>query len=1508
MGMFDKVLGNSGSSLSSGSSSVGSTGKFSKLFETSDDLDMNMDTGPDFESIDAIPQMSFNEKLFILSTQYEMPKDVSPKLAYSKTGDTVFTVVGEGKDRYYTRYTNPITGKTEPSWVKKTEVDFDLPEDKKKLVSQKHKEFNERYVKGQQEATQAQKEKFESQSGFDKFNDMLGVTYRKALVGDQGPGFEMTTGSKVGDIGIDILGAGTAFGINPGGGASSLWGGFSKIGNKVGEKVFSKVATKGAEKLGEKVADKAFKEGVTFAAMGAYESAVQEKNPGEAVKTIAGNFLLGAGFGAAGKLLGEGFKALKGLLKKTPAELSKVTETVKFDKLTNEAASSTVKATSPKGKFTVKNKGWDKAVDDYNEAITKIQNHFKTNELRASEIPLIKSELKIDLDGILSRMEKYETKTGSQLMKDAESLSKSRRAAGLATDKTYRVMDTLKNKKPASIQDNVNAAAGVTPEVMGKAKATESLIKKKIELPFEEGAGTEMVKRSDIEKFISESLDIPVAQGKFRQKAYGIFKVKPEIIRLKETKDLETMYHETGHFLDKKLNLRNQGFDNELLKMGEATSKPDYTPDVKKAEGVAEFMRHYLVDPVMAEAKAPKFYKYIESVLKKDTRLDGMLKTLQKATENYIKQDPELRLLSNVSIGGKKSIFDRAKEKLNPQRLYTLAIDELKPLQSAVEEITGGTKISANANPFELAWLNRGWQGRAEAFLKNGVVDQNFKKTGKSFEEIIKPISKEISNFRSYAIAKRALELSSRNIETGMLKGDINYTLNKYVKKSAEYDKILKDLVGYQDNVMNELVDQGVLSKEAVESMRSLNKDYIPFNRVMEQFQKKGTGKGYQAYSPVKGIKGSTRDIVDPLESIIKNTYVMVNIAERNRVGKALIELGEKFDGTGKFFDKVPPKMMGQTIQLKDIEKALTAAGADTSTINLEQIASIFKPNRITGKDNIITVFKDGAPEYYEVFDETLYRSMLALDKESTNTLIKLMSYPAQLLRAGATLTPEFIARNPLRDTMSAFIYSKYGFIPVVDTARGLFKAVVAKSDLVAAAAEKIAPKAVANAKDMYLKWISSGAANSTFVSMDRDYLQKNLRSMLAKSMKDKTLNIITHPIDAVRAFSEFTEIATRLQEFSKGVAKEGASAEGIRKAAIASRDITLDFARGGTVSKHANKIIAFFNASLQGTDKMVRSFSPEKINGKLDWSKPLKTSAKAMAGITLPSVLLYMANKDDKRYQELPQWQKDTFWIILGKEKIYRIPKPFELGILFGTVPERMLQWIEGNDKTAFDGFAERLKETFVPDVIPTALMPLIEAWTNYSFFKGRNIVTQNEKNLEPWAQYSAYTSETAKLIGKALNKSPKIIENTISGYGGGVANMGVSISDILLKASGLINAGKLPKETIESWPLFKGFMIKPYENADSIEDFYNELGKLSTAANTAKDQGTTFKEASRLKLMNAWSKQLSGIRKQVDGIYKSNNYSPEKKRDLIDNKIIQMINIARKALKRKTIKNDEK
>ena len=54
----------------------------------------------------------------------------------------------------------------------------------------------------------------------------------------------------------------------------------------------------------------------------------------------------------------------------------------------------------------------------------------------------------------------------------------------------------------------------------------------------------------------------------------------------------------------------------------------------------------------------------------------------------------------------------------------------------------------------------------------------------------------------------------------------------------------------------------------------------------------------------------------------------------------------------------------------------------------------------------------------------------------------------------------------------------------------------------------------------------------------------------------------------------------------------------------------------------------------------------------------------------------VYLAFRDDERYRKLEDWDKDTyyhFW--LGNEH-FRLPKPFEVGAIFNTIPERMWEY----------------------------------------------------------------------------------------------------------------------------------------------------------------------------------------------------------------------------------------
>jgi hypothetical protein len=1091
----------------------------------------------------------------------------------------------------------------------------------------------------------------------------------------------------------------------------------------------------------------------------------------------------------------------------------------------------------------------------------------------------------------------------------------------------------------------------------------------------EETVSTEPVKRSDIVKFLQEKFDVPLRVGRFRvPSALGIFKVKPEVIRTRMANDIEVIAHEIGHGLHKYiwgmkghyLNVEPLNpFADELNPI--ATQARGKQPPIQ--EGFAEFIRLYVTNEVKARNKAPKFYEFFEQEL--SDKLPEAQEILLEARDQFNKwatQPYAQRISAQLSIG---------KNEKTPYSLkdaYTQWIDDLHPLKKAVEEMSKGldNPLETSKDPYKLARLMAGWTGKADAFLEHKTFDfKTYADKGKSFKEIIDPIKDDIDSFRVYIIAERALELKKRGIETGIQKEDAKKAVAELKDK---FSKPFEELKQYQDDCLAYLRDSGVLSIKDYIKIKALNKEYVPFYRVMETQKKGGSGKGLETNKPVHGIKGSWRDIVDPLESIVKNTYTYIQAAEKNAVLKSLVELSNKQEGMGKFIEKIPTPM--QKIRIKEPEllgilqkygkwtettkyretqrtvgekiKNVSAEGEEVSggstrsaelmekqamdalkargrteneakTIldkikkapsvevktkiierEIEKIAvketvrefgldfsddvvDIFRPSAFTPKDNVISVWERGKRSFYQV-DPDIARSIQALDKEGSNTLIKILGYPAKWLRAGATLTPEFILRNPLRDQFSAFVYSKYGYLPGVDLTRGIFHLV--------------------KADDVYWNWKKSGAEHSMLVSIDREYLQKNLGQVLeGKNIGSITKSIVKNPLQALQVLSELTEEGTRLGEFRNALENKKTKAS-IQEGGFASREVTLDFHRIGSAGKAVNKLVAFWNANIQGTDKMFRAFK----------EKPIGTTAKVVAAITLPSILLYMVNRDDPRWKEIPQWQKDLFWIVFTKNNIWRIPKPFELGIIFGSVPERILEYADNQNPRLFNSIISSIMSGASPSFIPSAATPLLENWANKSFFLDRPIVSRDREDVLPAYQYQPYTTELAKSLGKKIDalgvpslSSPAKIENLIRGWTGGIGTYALQIADLGLRKTGVLPDRIPPTKSIADYPILKAFAVRyPSSGSESIKEFYENHGASAQLKNTAmslakkeykgKEAEALLKDSSYVKMDLAY-KAISNGQRFVQLVYANPKINPDEKKRLIDKTYMQMISVAQQA-----------
>lgn len=959
------------------------------------------------------------------------------------------------------------------------------------------------------------------------------------------------------------------------------------------------------------------------------------------------------------------------------------------------------------------------------------------------------------------------------------------------------------------------------------------------------------VTRREILDAVNNLFNQRVKSGRLgRPNVRGWYNTKTDVIRSGNYGEIPVIMHELGHYVDNYFGFsKDARFNTEFNgviqdRFGKAYNKLGM--DGIRGEGYAEFFKDYVSDRTKAKREFPEFYNHFTEAIKNEPELNGITNKLSQLVHEWHRQGGAERIKGSISFESKGKVSqaidavkrgeakDVIKKALND--VYTKAVDELNPLKDLVEEVERqtGEKIAFDDNPYMQAWLARGWVGKAETLIEHGAPEHGIK----SLKDILKGIGeKEHKEFSAYLVALHDLDLHKNK-----QKATFDYTEDAAVlgehAGNERFQKAAVAIYKYQDYMLQMLVKEGMLTAKAYHTMRKMYPHYIPFFRDMSDAGMQSFlsgGKGFiDVSSPVKRFKGSTRDIIDPLESIVKNTFQFYNAVERNHVGRTFAKLSDK-NGVGQIVERV------------NGNKAAT--------------------------DNTFNVWENGEKVTYETTPE-LIKTMRMLDKEQSNMVAKILSYPANWLRAGATLSPEFILRNPVRDMIGASIYSKHGFIPVLDTFKGL-SLFLKKGDL-------------------YWEYMKSGAAHAAMVSLDRDYLGGQLRDIMSR--ESKVTKLIKNPIEVLRAMSEATEMATRLAEFDN--ARKGYTGVGnrlfgkdrkpltAREAALESRDITLDFSRRGSHTKKANQVIAFFNATIQGADKMARAFKED----------PRGMTVKTMLYITLPSVLLWYMNKDDERYQELPQWEKDTFWIIPGKENMYRVPKPFEAGVLFGTSFERMLQYFDdakNNRKSVgFKGFGDRVIDSLAPSFMPTAMIPVVEAMTNYSLFRQRNIIPQSQENLPAHLQYGANTSEVAKFVGDKINVSPYIVDNTIRGYGGGLAGLGLSGIDAATGAK----ENNASKKWYEA-PGLRGFTAAPYQSSNSVQrvyDDYKEQEKLHNEFKLTGQRPDGYDAKEFAKLKNA-SDSLKGLNKASKAIINNERMSGEQKREQLDKINMRKANIAR-------------
>jgi len=938
----------------------------------------------------------------------------------------------------------------------------------------------------------------------------------------------------------------------------------------------------------------------------------------------------------------------------------------------------------------------------------------------------------------------------------------------------------------------------------------------RIKVSMEPGAKPQTA--GEIIDYMSRAFGITI-RGKATHhiKALGWFDPKAIGVRMRDVRSLTTGTHEVAHHIDWTLNNRmslnppTTAIGNELLALGKELYGSKKPKGGYKSEGWAEFVREYLTGEE-AKEKAPNLYEWFTEKYLPSNK--DMAKKIAKTRDMITKwrlQGAETRVDSQIN---KKQVKWPPSEWFKRGLLWveTSFRDEFAPIKRAM--IRAGIRegeLTPAEDPYQIAVARADKAGAiARQFVLEYTTDMAGNRTGKGLREILKPVAKDINAFTRWIITARARLLHSKGINPGISKVDANYVYEKY--DNELWQDTLKELTDWNHRVLDYLVEAGGLDTEAANTIKNANPIYIPFMRAFKEGELRiggGYGKGVaKVTKPIKKIKGSGREIIDPIESMIKQTQKVISVAHKAEIAKALAKLATK-KGMASMIWKVPAPKQATRFEAEQLKKDIARIAYERMGLDPQEISSAMlehwddvltvysNAGQYYGKDNIVALVIDGKREWYEV-DPALYKAIEGVDQYALPWFLGITFGKAtRMVRLGATgLNPPFgLIRNFIRDAGTFTVLSKHAKAGPLSAIKGI--------------AEDIINTQAA------MKFKAMGGKMSSQILADRRAVQHLKKHALASTVSGKTIYTVAHPIDALRELFGLTEAGTRIGEYGPALkAAEKKYGKGSKDAAIyalnQAQDVTTNFSRHGKIAKVLNQTIPFFNAAIQGPDKIVRTFS----------KRPIETSLKAIIALTIPAIWLWWKYKDEEWYKNMPEYERVNYlhFRIPFTDVIIRLPVPFELGHFFQSAPIAALDALYRKDPKIVNKMFEESLRQANPFDWPALFSPIIDIMANEDF-AGKPIVSRSAESKLPEDQYGNYTTELMKIIGKAIGYSPAKLEHLVASYSGG----------LYTRVARTIDLGGKEEITKSDMPVIGTLFLRdPYAPKASVEKFYAELDRL--------------------------------------------------------------------------------
>ncbi len=812
------------------------------------------------------------------------------------------------------------------------------------------------------------------------------------------------------------------------------------------------------------------------------------------------------------------------------------------------------------------------------------------------------------------------------------------------------------------------------------------------------------------------------------------------------------------------------------------------------------------------------------------------------------KTKASLNKLRQVDRGVVSSWIDRVIKKAN-----TEVLDALAPIKYA-EEAAGITDAADSG--YVAARMATGAASTMQATMLYGLPEWNDgviqRKAGTGEKDallgIFADLGADLHNWLGWMAGHRAELLMAQGRENLLDANDIAALKGQGKGKEAKFLDAKARWNRLNAATLDLAQEAGLFTKEARAEFES--EWYIPFFResddgdVIAPFKTKGIANQNSGIKKLKGGEANTNDL---LENIFTSTSKLIDASMKNMAAqKTVWNL------------------------------------ADTGIIEV-----IPKPNKMdyqalaNGKDRIM-VKLEGEDYMIRVEDPDLYRAMTFFDRKPFGAMVNVAAKAKRLLTAGVTASPEFMLRNFLRDSLSSWAISKDGFRPVIDSIKGVKKTLAMDGSTI----------------DVMFSGASflGGYVNGNDPEAMADTVRKSLRrkGMTPEQIARYEKSIIRNAAQAKGVVANVWEKYNRYGEAFENANREAVYAAAIKagkshaQAAFESKDL-MDFSMLGAsrTMQVMTQLLPFFNARVQGLGKLTRELrdNPRAI-------------AKRAGMITAASLALLAANWDDERYEELPDWDKDANWHFFVGDQHFRIPKPFEIGVLFGTIPERMVRAMGDKDTGAQFGkaVARAIGDTFALNPTPQIVKPLVESYFNYDSFRGGPIENAQDLAVKVEARYNEQTSLMMRELGEATGMSPKKLEHLLIGYTGTIGGYVMATADGLIRAA---QPGESASWRADEIPLVKAVYrgTGPAKSTQHMEEFYrmlNEVNQLKRTVDQYRSEGLTDKANELLeeqggilksrRSLSRTQQQVRVVRNKIELIQRDRILSADEKRRRID------------------------